>query len=364
MDNNQFKLENMLIRSHSHLRSLKLKAYFKSIEDLNFDGLPKHCVIYSMRRMQDNRYLMFAYNHATIKFESYCVDVETLKAKRLAELDIDNTMNCFIKGKYTIVVRYYGPMTIFKDLREIGKIEFDVKEERCKNGKLLHGRCTQQAGKSVYAVDNSACLYRIEWYNIKDGKYSKTLVKTNVENFYVDKGLGLATLNLDRTLSLPSLTEVDLKAKVDSKAKWTVLTCIAKCWIGCGELDLSGDGRAILASISQLGDIRSTFKLKLTSNGFKGSFGNMFASIYSIHKAYERGRRGILLAFEPDGCCHLISVAYGRMSKLQTIDLIVNKDVVELKQYHVVNCVTASERKGESIVGGRNWSKRINIKLK
>ena len=106
------------------------------------------------------------------------------------------------------------------------------------------------------------------------------------------------------------------------------MTCIAKCYIACGDLNLDLDCYAILAGISKQGDIKSTLKLKLTSSDHKNG-GREFTGIYSLQNAFFRGRRGIMLAIERDGCCHLISVVYGRMSKLQSIDSIVNVVVVE-----------------------------------
>ena len=83
----------------------------------------------------------------------------------------------------------------------------------------IRGRWTQQIGQTIYAVDKEESLYRIEWQDIKDGKYIRTLAKSNVKSFYVDRSLGLATVNLNGTLSLASRNEVDLRQKVDPKAK-------------------------------------------------------------------------------------------------------------------------------------------------
>ena len=181
-------------------------------------------------------------------------------------------------------------------------------------------------------------------------------------HFYVDGRLGLATLNVDNTLTLPVGTEVNLKAKVDFEATWTIVTCIAKCWIASGDRDL--DGYAIMASISKQGKARKPFKLKLTSNGYENSDGRQFAGIYSLHQAYIRGRRGIILAIERDGCCHLISVMYGRMPKLQCIASIVNIDVADRENDRVVMAVTATGIEGEFIAGGFGWTRWISLKLK
>ena len=190
-------------------------------------------------------------------------------------------------------------------------------------------------------------------------------MKSNVKNFYVDRRLGLATLNLDHTLSLPSLNEVELKAKVDSKAKWTIVIYIAKFWIVSGDLDLCRDGQAIMAIISKKGDVRFKLKLKMTSNGYMREDGIIeFAGVYSLNQVYARGRRGIMLAIERDGCCHLISVAYGRMSKLQSIDSIVNVDVNKYKDHRIVTSVIYTGTKDEFIASGYRWSKRITLKLK
>ena len=111
----------------------------------------------------------------------------------------------------------------------------------------IRGRYELQVGQTVYAVDDDNDLYRIEWRDIKDGYYRRSLVKSNVENFYVDSLLGMATVNVDLSLSLDSGTEVDLRQKVESQAKWTIVTCVAKCWIVSGDLD----GQAIIASITK-----------------------------------------------------------------------------------------------------------------
>ena len=181
-------------------------------------------------------------------------------------------------------------------------------------------------------------------------------------HFYVDGRLGLATLNVDNTLTLPVGTEVNLKAKVDFEATWTIVTCIAKCWIASGDRDL--DGYAIMASISKQGKARKPFKLKLTSNGYENSDGRQFAGIYSLHQAYIRGRRGIILAIERDGCCHLISVAYGRMCKLHSIDSIINVDAVKYNCHRMVMSMNATDIKGEFFAGGIGWIRRISFKLK
>ena len=154
------------------------------------------------------------------------------------------------------------------------------------------------------------------------------------------------------------------------------MACIAKWWIACGDRDLKTDGHAIMASVNDKGDIRSTLTLKLTSNGYVNKFTDPFgdksieyedlefAGIYSLHNVYVRGRRGIMLAIERDGCCHLISVMYGIMSKLQSIASIVNVDVVDNERDRIVTSVTDTATDGEFIAGGWNWSKLIRIKLK
>ena len=361
MANNHIKLDKMLIRSYTHFRSFKLNAYFKSIEDLNFDGLPNNYVNNSMTRMQGSRYPTYGLNYRTFDRESYWLDIETMKAERV-EVSIRHTANCFVEGEYMLVVKYGKPIAILRDLQEIGQIEFSAKHETCKNNKPIGGRHSQQAGHSVYVISNDACLYSIEWQDVKNGKYVKTLVKENVRRFFVDRRLGLAIVNKDDTLKLPSLNEVDLKAKVDSYAAWTIVSCIAKFWIVSGHLD--SDGHTIMASISDKGNIKSTLKLKLTSNGYKNRDGREFAGIFTLQNVFIRGRRGIMLAIERDGCCHLISVAYGRMSKMQSIDSIVNVVVVEEDFQRIVMCVSATGKKDEFIAGGDNWTRRISLKLK
>ena len=365
MANNPYKLENMLLSSSAHFRSLELKAKFNATKDLHFKGLPDNYCIDSMTRMQGNRYVAGVANYPAIVGEAYCVDVDTMTADRLelnAGYGIDNS---FVDGEYALLVVCGDPMTILRDLVEIGQIEFDTKVDICKNDRKIRSRHAQQAGHSVYVVDKYDRLYRIEWQDIKDGKYVKTLVKEKVENFYVDGRLGLATLiSRKYVLSLPSGTKVDLKSKVDAKATCTIVSCIAKWWIVCGYRDLDSDGRAIMASVNDKGDVRSTLALKLTSNGYVNNRGLKFAGIYSLHNVFTRGRRGIMLAIERDGCCHLISVVYGRMSKLQSIASIANVNAVNDERRRIVDCVTATGTRGEFIAGGFGWARLISVKLK
>ena len=349
--------------SYTPYSSEELKGSFKATKDLHFDGFPNKYVNKYMTRMQGSRYLLDAYNCVNYSCESHSIDINTLKSETL-ELDTSHITNLFIEGEYILLVRYGDSMVILRNLILIGQIEFKPKLLNCKSGVNLRGRHAQQVSRSVYALDDDARLYRIEWQDIKDGKYVKTLVKSNVENFYVYRRLGLATLNKDDILSLPSGTILDLKANVDSEATWTIMTRIAKCWIVCGDLDLSSDSHAVMASISRQGVVRKPFKLKLTSNGYKNRDGRKFAGIFTLNPTFVRGRRGIMLAIERDGCCHLISVVYGRISKLQSIDSIINVDVAENKRYRIVYSVTATDIKGEFIAGGENWTRRISLKLK
>ena len=152
MDNVRFKLENTVIRSYAHLRSLELKGYFKAIKDLHFDCLPNQYSNNSMTRMQGSQYFMQSYNMDTNQRESYCVDIDTLKAKRL-EVNISDINSCLIEGQYMLVIEYDDLMTIYKDLQDIGQIEFESKYDLCKNGYFIFGRYAKQAGHTVYAVD-------------------------------------------------------------------------------------------------------------------------------------------------------------------------------------------------------------------
>ena len=356
----RFSFENSLIISYAHFNSFKLDASLKAIVDLVFDGLPVNYFNLSMTRMQGSRYLMHAYNHGTCNYESYCVDIRTLKAKKL-DLAKSNFIRCFVEGEYMLVIRWDDNIAILKDLHEIGQIHFRGMYEYCKNNEIISGRYEQQVDQTIYAMGSDRCLYRIQWQDIKDGKYSKTRVKSGVNHFYADRRLGLATVNMNGTLSLPAGAEVDLRKKVDSKAEWTIVTCIAKSWVVSGHLDL--DGHAIMARISKQGNVRSTLKLKLTSNGYMDYDSMEYGGIFTLHQAYVRGRRGIMLAIERDGCCHIISVAHGRLSKLQSTDSLVNVDVNEDEKQRIVTSVTATDIEGEFIAGGIRWTKRITLKL-
>ena len=121
MANNRYQLENMLISSSAHFRSLELKAYFKATKDLHFDGLPKRYSIESMTRTQGRRYVMHVGNDATLDYESYCADIDTLTAERL-ELNIRYIVICFIDGEYMLVITLSDPIAIFKDLQQLGQI--------------------------------------------------------------------------------------------------------------------------------------------------------------------------------------------------------------------------------------------------
>ena len=348
------RLENTLIRSYAHFRSFKLlNASFKDTKYLNFEGMLDHYINCSMTKMQGSQYLMDA-NHGRL----YCVDIDSLKAERL-QLDMEMITNCFIEGEYMLLVRFNKPMLILRDRQVIGQIEITVKHEICKNGSSIHGRYAQRIGQSVYAVGKGGGLYRIEWQDIKNSKYRKKQVKSNAEGFYVDKRLGFTTLHFDNTLSLASTTIVDLRQKVDPNAKWTIVTCIAKYWVVSGDF---GDQSSI-ESITNKGDVRSTLKLKLTSNGHVNSYDIEHGGIFSLHQVYARGRRSIMMAIERDGCCHLISVVNGRMAMLQSIASIVS-DEIQYKHELIVMSVTATGTEGEFMAGGWNWTKKINLKLK
>lgn len=83
------------------------------------------------------------------------------------------------------MLRHHQPMAIFKDLIEIGQIMLDVKHEGDKNSDLIRGRYEQQLGQTVYAVDKYGCLCRVEWQDVKDGKYCKAPVRWNVKRCFM-----------------------------------------------------------------------------------------------------------------------------------------------------------------------------------
>ena len=85
---------------------------------------------------------------------------------------------------------------VIRDLQKIGEIEVTGNYKMCKYNQLLVGQWVQKTDQFVYFVNISDHgLYRMEWQDIKDGKYFKTLVKPDVEHFFADKGLGLATFD-------------------------------------------------------------------------------------------------------------------------------------------------------------------------
>ena len=138
------------------------------------------------------------------------------------------------------------------------------------------------------------------------------------------------------------------------------MTCVAKCWI------VSGDhkDKASMASICKKGIVRSTLKVKLTSNGYKNRDDGKYGGIYALRKVYVTGMQGIMMAIERDGCCRLISVDYGRLTVLQSINSIVPLDMVRNKRHRIVMSVTATGTRGEFIIAGYNWTRMITVKYK
>ena len=116
MANNPYKLENMLLSSSAHFRSVELKAMFKDTKDLYFKGFPKEYSTNSMTRMQGNRYLLDVRNCGTDMNEPYCVDLNSMTAENL-ELNAPYCIkSSFVDGEYMLLVRGGGPMFIFRDL--------------------------------------------------------------------------------------------------------------------------------------------------------------------------------------------------------------------------------------------------------
>ena len=349
----EFGLEEFCLESHAPVKSEIPKACFKGIKDLKFEGMPDGYTNYLMVRVQGSQYLMDG------GFYRFFVDIDCLTAKKADfGFSISDFVNCFINGEYMLIVGF-GKMAILRGLQYFGQIKFQAKVEVCKNGLLICGRYAQQAGQTVYAVGRDKGLYRIEWQDIKKCIDNKELIRSDMQHFFVDKKLGIAIVDTFGTLYLDNEVEVDLK-KVNTQAKWTIVTCIAKCWI------VSGDDQdmTVMASISKKGEVRSMLKLRLTSNGYVNKDIRGYGGIYALLKVYVTGMRGIMMAIERDGCCHLISVYYGRLSVLQSIDSIVPRDVVEDERDRIVHSVTATAKRGEFIFGGLKWTSVITVKYK
>ena len=188
-----------------------------AIKDLRFDGMRDYYIVYPMTRMQGSRYLTFDDNSSN----AYTIDIDTLKATKL-DMDIGWITDFFIDGDYVIALINHKSIAISEDLVMSGEIEFNVKIKKCKNNERILGRYAQQVDQTVYAMDEDNRLYRIEWQDIKDGKYCKTLVRPEVKHFFADRRLGLATILTNDKLSLPSGTDVGLRSD-DSKIKWTIV---------------------------------------------------------------------------------------------------------------------------------------------
>ena len=215
------------------------------------------------------------------------------------------------------------------------------------------------------------------------GQISKDPGKVGSAEPYVDKELGVFTINRLCSLCLENRTKVNLPTISCYSAIWTIVTCVAKFWIVSGDRNLANDhnlffnllrygnlfgdrsivGEVTMASISKKGKVILTLTIKLTSNGYKNSDGKEFAGIYTLQKVYVTGMQGIMIAIERDGSCHLISVDYGRLSILHSIDSIVPSKV-DSKSQRIVMSVTTTGTRGEFIVGGFGWTKLINVKLK
>ena len=137
------KVSETCFDSYTSQTSEELKAYFKSTKDLHFDDMPADYVNYSMTRIQGRQYLIDA-NYGRM----YCVDLDTLKAET-HKLNIYNITNCFFQERYILVIRFFKPMVILRDLKEIGQIEFKANYECCKNGHFIVGRYAQQVSQTV-----------------------------------------------------------------------------------------------------------------------------------------------------------------------------------------------------------------------
>ena len=278
--NEEFGLEEVVITSNL---PDKLNACLKmGIRDLQFKDMPDKYYNCSMARVHDSQYLM------NVRSGCYVVDVDSLKATNIGiYIGMYNFTNCFIDGESMLIVGYYRWIAILRDLKYIGKIDLDIIHESCKNGLTIHGRYSQQVGNTVYAVDRHGRLYRIEWQDIKEGKYQKTLVKPHVQNFYVDIELGVCTVKND-TLYLESGTVVNLRNEAYYYENWTIVTCVAKCWIVSGDRNHFGDCNIVhdvtMARISKRGKVISRLKIKQTYNGYKDIFGKKYGGIYALQK--------------------------------------------------------------------------------
>ena len=379
-DDDMFKLLETCIDSYAPVKS-DISACFQSITKQHITGKKDFYTIYSMARLEGSMFIM----NSGAEGDSYgnngnnILNIKTMTAYRLAAR-FRKLYAYFNSGLLSLVLEDVRPFVILGgQSQKIGEIDFRARQEVCKNDQKIRGRYEKQVGQTIYAVDYYRSLYLIEWQDIRDSKYQKILIKIDVENFYVDEQIGLAIINIDGTLSLPDGTRVNLKKNADPKAQWTLLTNIAKYWIVSGDLD----NQSVIASIDKNGKFKSRLKINLTSNGHLDYHdGHKFAGIFTLHQAYARGRRGIMMVIERDGCCHLISVMYGRMAMLQSIDSIVMPRSIPVEiledqdeeerfdgismytQQNIVHFVTDTGIEGEFVAGGHSWTKKKRVKLK
>ena len=345
-----------LIKAWMPVSKPYLKASVKSITDFKFKDLDKYWIIETLTQIEGSRYLATIYNTCT--YISSVVELDTKSSNYKLICHASSPSLGLTVNDITLVFQFNEPVLVVQASKVIYRMGILCRSRYCKNYSTIAGRWCQETGDSVYVIDHEDYLYRIVWLDIIDGNYAKKeLIDSNVEDFWVIKG-SFGMIHKDGVLKLPFGKILDLKS-VESNAQWTIITEAAKHWIVSGDLD----GQAIIASIKSSGKVKSTLTIHLTSIGIRVTIERTHATMYTLKTVTVVRHKSIVMAFERDSICHLISVnTSGKMMMINTIADVLPAKLAKLKK--IIKYAIVLDGKGNVLVGGVSWTKKISLKFK
>ena len=214
---------------------------------------------------------------------------------------------------------------------------------------ILDGWC-QEANNGIYILNSNSILCYVRWSDIIDGEYyTKTLIDTDVESFFVAKN-GVGIIYKNRKVAVPRMQMIDMN-QLSKNAIWRIIVSVGGHWIVSGDLD----GQAIIASISTRTRVMNSLTISRSSS--ESSYARI--AMHSIKPLFIRRRRSVILACEHDGSLHVISVGY--RSDIAVIKSI--RSVVPQNVHNMLYTAMATDREGHVILTGSSWCKKVIFKI-
>ena len=317
-------------------------AYVMHHEDYVVDGLPTDDYLYSFSKSSNGAWL------ACYKSDSYAIDSRACSARKMADSAERCAMKMVTRDSVQIVFQMNSKPLVYVNDIKTGSLQHKIKSTKCSDGYGITSRFITSNDTGVYYLSDTN-LVCCTWASLSMSKFDAcSILQADVIDFDLtsDSYVCITTRN---TLAIDGDDMSDIKSKASYRHLTTVgiIGSHAVC-----SATLTDDSAVILA-YDMNGVFESSVMIQVTKSYYnKGNDGIcwiMPADVTHGHAAF--------IAVERHNYVHLVVIdSHGKLSVTSRVE-------VTKSQHPRIYCVSAHDVEGRFIVGGRQWIKKISVKM-